>query len=50
MRVIRDNKELEGVKRGYEGLQGITREYKRGDRGLQLVEGGYYWLLLGEWE
>ena len=29
MRVIRDNKELQGVKRGYEGFKGVTREYKR---------------------
>ena len=29
MRVIRDNKELQGVKMGYEGFQGLTREYKR---------------------
>ena len=35
MSIVRDNKELEGVKGGYEGLQGSTREYKR----LQRVTG-----------
>ena len=34
MRVIRDNKELQGVKRGYEGFKGFTREYKRLLRGF----------------
>ena len=42
MRVIRDNKELEGGKRGYEGLQGVIREYKR----LQRVTAGSSGLIL----
>ena len=47
MRVIRDNKELQGVKRVYEGFKGFTRECKRllrgvtaGSRGLLLVVTG----------
>ena len=54
MRVIWDNKELEGVKKRYEGLQGGTREYKRlqsvtGWRGLlhELVVTGYWELTVG---
>ena len=47
MRVIRDNKELQGVKRVYEGFKGFTREYQwllrgvtAGWRGLLLVVTG----------
>ena len=50
MSIVRDNKELEGVKRGYEGFQG-AQENTRGYRRL-LVEEGYYmysWLQ-GYWE
>ena len=45
MRVIRDNKELQGVMRGSRGSQESTRGY----RGFQLVKGGllYYWWLQG---
>ena len=32
--------------RGYRGSQENTRD----DRGLELVEGGYYWWLQGYWE
>ena len=45
MRVIKDNKELQGVMRGSRGAQESTRSY----RGFQLVKGGllYYWWLQG---
>ena len=45
MRVIRDNKELQGVKgvcKGSRGSQENTRGYYTYTGGLQLVEGGYY--------
>ena len=45
MRVIKDNKELQGVMRASRGSQESTRSY----RGFQLVKGGllYYWWLQG---